>query len=249
MQYTPTIQNDVKNWITAAAKMIVAAVLLGAAFRAVANLAGISNQVTPAWLRAIPPVIVHVLLLALAFTCKLISLDTTFSAMNRRLGTSKQHQTLRWWVLIAGPGWFGLVGLAAISTSILIPGKAPYSYVPDVSWWLVSLAVAPLTEELVYRGLIARHFRAAHGYVAGTYLSAVLFAWVHTWPSLQGLISGQSGNVPPGPLLLALVCDWLYVRTGSLWPAIAFHAACNATPALFLRLDPRWLDWFGALYQ
>lgn len=238
-----------KNWITAAAKMIVAAVLLGEAFRACAALTGLTGDNMAGWHRTLPPVAIHLLLLAAAFATRLITIDACFPGRTSAKTSENHDRTVRRWTWIAGPVWLVAVALAATATSFLIPGKSGFGSMPETSWWIMSLAVAPLTEELVYRGLIARHFRKAHGYVAGTYFAAVLFAWVHTWPSVQGLLSGKPGGVPPGPLLLALICDWLYVRTGSLWPAIAFHVACNATPVLFAWIDPRWLQWFGALYQ
>lgn len=75
----------------------------------------------------------------------------------------------------------------------------------------------PLTEELLFRGVILggllSHHRARWAIVA----SAVLFGVVHLnlWQFVPAFGTG-------------LVSGWLFVRTGSLWPCVAFHAAYNA---------------------
>ncbi|MEY4630412.1 MAG: hypothetical protein RIQ81_532, partial [Pseudomonadota bacterium] len=188
------------------------------------------------------PMLVHLVLLTVAAASGILKIPDCFP------GASAGSGMLRW-TLGAGLIWPLVLAGAAFITSHLVPGGETQYLSLNPEWWITSVLLAPLIEELVYRGLFARRFRARHGYLAGSYFSAVLFAWVHAWPSLANLLAGQPGGVPPGPLLLALICDWLYVKTGSLWPAVAFHAACNATPAIFAVLDPRWLKWFGALYQ
>lgn len=188
------------------------------------------------------PAVVHALLLVLAISCGLLKISDCFPR-----GHPKDRVLL--WSLAAGVAWPMTLAAAAVISGHFSPGARGQTPEPGVEWWVTSVLFAPVMEELVYRGLFASRFRARHGYLAGSYFAAVLFAWVHSWPSLAEIMRGQFGGVPPGPLLLALTCDWLYVRIGSLWPAIAFHAACNATPAIFAMIDPRWLKWFGVLYQ
>ena len=94
--------------------------------------------------------------------------------------------------------------------------------VSQTKGWLLCLVVAgavlasPISEELLFRGLLLGRFRV-HGYlVSGTILSAVLFTVLHLDPRHYLELFGAG-------LLLA----WLYHRTNSLWPPIALHALNN----------------------
>jgi len=75
----------------------------------------------------------------------------------------------------------------------------------------------PLVEELLFRGVILggllSHHRARWAIVG----SAALFGVVHLnlWQFVPAFGTG-------------LVSGWLFVRTRSLWPCVAFHAAYNA---------------------
>lgn len=79
------------------------------------------------------------------------------------------------------------------------------------------LIVAPLTEELIFRGLMLRglldHVRPA----AAIALSALLFSIAHANP-------WQFGST----LILGTVLGWIYVRTRSVGLCIAAHAFHNA---------------------
>jgi membrane protease YdiL (CAAX protease family) len=88
--------------------------------------------------------------------------------------------------------------------------------------WLLWLAVleivflGPISEELLYRGLLMGRFRG-HGYVAlGMITSAAVFMISHGDPHQYIDLFGAG-------LLLA----WLYHRTGSLWPPVALHMLNN----------------------
>jgi len=101
--------------------------------------------------------------------------------------------------------------------------------------WALCLALAtlvlavPISEELLFRGLLLGRFRA-HGYlVSGTFVSAVIFMLVHDDPR-------QFLDVCGAGLLLA----WLYHRTNSLWPPIALHALNNACYAIETILSVKW---------
>jgi membrane protease YdiL (CAAX protease family) len=84
------------------------------------------------------------------------------------------------------------------------------------------VVVAPLCEEFLFRGLILRGLRAYHGTVTAVGASALLFAFSHY--RLPAVIL---------PALAAgLVLGAVAVRTGSIWPPVAVHAAVNAMPLL-----------------
>jgi len=87
---------------------------------------------------------------------------------------------------------------------------------------LVALViVAPLTEELLFRGVILTGFLARYRKGTAIGASAVLFAVAHLNPYqfAAGLATG-------------VFLGWLFLRTRSLWPCILMHAAFNAHVAL-----------------
>jgi len=245
------MRDEFLNYLAAATKVIVVAVLLGESFLSVTRLlrpvdffpAENAAVIAP----IVAPLIVHALIVALAWiTMRQPALCLVGPGGNRKSVTTA--------ITIVGPGWLALAATAAVATSIWIPvsfhgARDPGLAPPPAFWWLATVMLAPILEELVYRGLISPRLRRDCGNIAGSYFAAVLFAWVHTGPTLAGILAGNPGGVPPGPLLLALIADWLYLEFRSIWVPVAFHAACNATPAVFGNLDPRWLRWLGELYQ
>jgi membrane protease YdiL (CAAX protease family) len=84
--------------------------------------------------------------------------------------------------------------------------------------------VAPVTEELLFRGLILRALKARYGRGAAIGLSALLFGAFHVDP--QALVFAS---------LVGLVLGWVAERARSTMPSIAMHAAFNALPILFPR--------------
>ena len=82
---------------------------------------------------------------------------------------------------------------------------------------IVLMVVAPLTEELLFRGLILRGLMQRYGTVWAVLLSTLLFALIHLNPY-------QFVSVIPVAFSLA----WLFVRTRSLWPCIIVHALFNS---------------------
>jgi len=79
-----------------------------------------------------------------------------------------------------------------------------------------AVLVAPVAEELMFRGCIFGRFRA-HGYiVSGAVISALLFSLVHGVPQIM-----------PAIFAMGLALAWLYHKAGSLWASIALHAMIN----------------------
>lgn len=97
----------------------------------------------------------------------------------------------------------------------------------------------PVVEELVFRAGISPTLRRLAGPIWGAWFAAAVFALAH---------GGGALVLPLGPFLLGLACEALVGLGGRIGPAIALHAACNGTVAVFVALDPRWLDWLGFLY-
>jgi len=86
-----------------------------------------------------------------------------------------------------------------------------------VGTFVALVIVAPLVEELLFRGVILTGFLARYRRGTAIGASAVLFAVAHLNPYqfAAGLVTG-------------VFLGWLLVRTRSLWPCILVHAAFNA---------------------
>ncbi|MBS12182.1 MAG: hypothetical protein CME19_11345 [Gemmatimonadetes bacterium] len=95
--------------------------------------------------------------------------------------------------------------------------------------WLSTIllvnVVAPITEECLFRGVILRGFLITYSTRKAVLLSAFLFAAFHMNP-WQGI----------GAFFLGILFGWWYVRTRSLVPCLAGHAAFNALPVIIIGL-------------
>lgn len=99
--------------------------------------------------------------------------------------------------------------------------------------------IAPLTEELMFRGVLLKVFERWRGRGAAVWGSAGVFALFH----LLGLAGSDwlrsAALLMPELLVVGLVLAWLTVRTGRLGPSIFTHAGFNlvALVALFASLN------------
>ena len=99
---------------------------------------------------------------------------------------------------------------------------------------LVTVVLAPLTEELLFRGLIRAELRTHMKPRAAALMGALLFGMYH-------------GNISQGmyafflALCLELVCEW----SSSLLPAVCMHAGANAASVCFTALMSGMSDAFS----
>lgn len=92
---------------------------------------------------------------------------------------------------------------------------------------LMAVIVAPVAEEIIFRGYFYGVLRRYGGRIPAILTSSLLFAAIHVHlPSAPGLF------------LLAVALCLVYERTGSLWANITLHAAFNATTVATLILWP-----------
>jgi len=83
--------------------------------------------------------------------------------------------------------------------------------------FLVSaVLVAPLSEEVFFRGFLFAGLRQRHGWVAALLLSSAIFAVFHLQPAAL---------IPT--FLLGCVLVFIYQMSGSLWPGILLHFFIN----------------------
>jgi uncharacterized protein len=92
---------------------------------------------------------------------------------------------------------------------------------------LMAVIVAPVAEEIIFRGYFYGVIRRFGGRIPALLTSSLLFAAIHVHlPSMLGLG------------LLAVILCLLYERTGSLWATMTMHAAFNATTITALIFFP-----------
>ena len=86
--------------------------------------------------------------------------------------------------------------------------------------WLFAIGavvVAPLVEEIFFRGFVFAGLRERYGWRNAGLLSAGFFAVVHLQPT----------SILP-IFILGFIFAYLYERSGSIWPAVLMHVSSNA---------------------
>lgn len=139
----------------------------------------------------------------------------------------------------------GGVIVQLLAGSLLWVFPPPPDYVPPLreflllgAWaivllFLFAVVMAPLLEEVMFRGLLFPALRRRFAFPFSAFVVTVLFTAMHL---------GQSGAYWP-PLVGIALCGWFLARwrerTDSLWPPIAFHMSFNLTalaPLIVLQL-------------
>jgi uncharacterized protein len=91
----------------------------------------------------------------------------------------------------------------------------------DVATGFLIVALAPLTEEIFFRGFMFTGLRRRMPFAAAAAISAGLWGLFHyTGPGTWGVVVQL--------VVFGIALSWLYERTGSIWPPIAVHAVNNA---------------------
>jgi uncharacterized protein len=83
--------------------------------------------------------------------------------------------------------------------------------------------LAPIAEELLFRGMIYPLLRRRLPAVAAIALNALLFALVHFIPPLV-----------PGLFIIGAILAYLRERSGSIWPCILYHFIQNSIALLLI---------------
>lgn len=90
----------------------------------------------------------------------------------------------------------------------------------DSPVWLILAAVviAPVVEEIFFRGFLFQGFRKKYGWVSAMLLSSGIFAAAHL--DLVSLIP---------TFVLGVVMTYVYHRSNSVWPGVILHFLVNAS--------------------
>ncbi|MEX2158313.1 MAG: CPBP family glutamic-type intramembrane protease [Dehalococcoidia bacterium] len=90
--------------------------------------------------------------------------------------------------------------------------------------------VAPLAEEIFFRGFVFAGLLRPFGVAGALVASGLLFAMFHVQ-------DGGSALLVPAFAAIGAGFAWIYYKTGSLWPSIATHFLFNLTSFLLLALS------------
>ena len=91
----------------------------------------------------------------------------------------------------------------------------------DLATTLLGCAIAPVVEEMLFRGIILRGFLQRYDRAQAIWGSALLFGLAHL--NIYQFVAA---------LVLGAISGWLYERSRSLVPCIALHAAYNTALTL-----------------
>jgi membrane protease YdiL (CAAX protease family) len=219
-------------------------VLVFATVVAIAQLAGIAVGLPLETVgEAIPrPVgdLLAVLLQAVVFLGVVrLTVVVTGALSWRAMGISRFSRT----ALLEALGGAVFAGPVILVTSILavlavqVAGVTPLSPLPPTGTFgglvlhlLAGAVVAPVAEEVLFRGFALTAWTRTVGPRAAIVRSSILFVLAHVL-FVGGDTFGQAaglafvGGVVRVPI--AFVLGWLFVRTGSIWGPIGLHAAFN----------------------
>jgi len=98
--------------------------------------------------------------------------------------------------------------------------------VDSVFFALGVLVIAPVGEELLFRGVLLRSLLRRTAPAAAVWISALVFALVHV------LLDPGAGFAVPALLLLGLVSGYRALKTGNLSESILLHAGFNLLAVL-----------------
>jgi membrane protease YdiL (CAAX protease family) len=121
--------------------------------------------------------------------------------------------------------------LILIVESVLANHPLKITITPLSNSWLKTvlvLTIAPIAEEILYRGFLLQKFQAIFGNSRSNLITSLLFVAIH-WPNW--LYTGKSfveiGTLSVQIFILSLLLGNLVQRTSSLWPSILTHMLNN----------------------
>ena len=143
-------------------------------------------------------------------------------------------RTRPWFVLF----WCVVAALGAIVPSVWLQEHMPelpnvvegeFDMIMKDRWgYFVVGLLAPLAEEMVFRGAILRSLlRWKQNPWVGIAISALLFAVIHVNPAQM-----------PHAFLIGLLLGWMYWRTDSIVPGVVYHWVNNTVAYILYNIYP-----------
>ena len=181
-------------------------------------------------------------------TMALFSIITMAVFLMAKWSVVSRHwvRTRPWFVLF----WCVVAALGALVPSVwlqehmpelpnLVEGEFDMIMKDRMGYFVVGL-LAPLAEEIVFRGAILRSLlRWKSNPWVGIVISAILFAVIHMNPAQM-----------PHAFLIGLLLGWMYWRTDSIVPGVVYHWVNNTVAYILYNIYPNpdltLLDLFGS---
>lgn len=181
-------------------------------------------------------------------TMALFSIITMAVFLMAKWSVVSRHwvRTRPWFVLF----WCVVAALGALVPSVwlqehmpelpnLVEGEFDMIMKDRMGYFVVGL-LAPLAEEMVFRGAILRSLlRWKSNPWVGIVISAILFAVIHMNPAQM-----------PHAFLIGLLLGWMYWRTDSVVPGVVYHWVNNTVAYILYNIYPNpdltLLDLFGS---
>lgn len=154
--------------------------------------------------------------------------DTTGEGKREWISERHQFPAVAYVILLIGGAATCIVGSNLITLSGIESQAASYEtiealFLTQPIWMQVVISgiLAPLSEELLFRGLIFRRFNRSSGVIAAMFWSSLVFACFH-------------GNLVQGVYAMAIgfILCFVYYRYRSLNIAIVLHMVINMTSIL-----------------
>lgn len=154
--------------------------------------------------------------------------------------------------------WMVLIWSVIAAWGLVVPSAWLQEHMPELPnfveqefdmilkdrWGYLTIGLlAPLAEEIVFRGAALRSLLASRlSPLAAIVISALLFAVAHLNPAQM-----------PHAFLVGLLLGWMYWRTGSILPGMAYHWANNSAAyvlyAFYPNPDIKLIDIFKGSEQ
>jgi len=153
-----------------------------------------------------------------------------------------------WWALLAGMGLQIAVAIVTFPLlRLMFPDGPPEQGVAEIAGGsettmeivliLVSVAVlAPLIEEIIYRGMLMPWVHRFVGKWPAILISAAAFSSVH-------LLDWNARGAVPGIFLLGGGLGWAAIKRGDLSLAVPLHAGVNLLAGILIVWGDDLLDW------
>lgn len=111
---------------------------------------------------------------------------------------------------------------------------------------MAAVLLAPLTEELVFRGVLLQALRK-WGRTVVVVVTSAAFAAVHILGLDTEMLLASAAVVLPPVFILGLLLAWITLRTGRLGPAIFLHSGYNLLAVLVLLIPTEMLEQLASL--
>jgi len=154
-----------------------------------------------------------------------------------------------WWAVLAGMG----LQIAAVLVSLpfielMFPDGAPSQGVAEIAEssettlevlgiFLAVAILAPVIEEIIYRGMLLPWLGRFMGKWPSILVSAAVFSLVHP------LLDWDARAAVPGLFFIGVVLAWAAVHRGDLSLSIALHSGVNLLAAFLIVWGPEVTDW------